>query len=181
MWTWKRIAKQEWPSYFTLTNGTAVVFCFEDTFPLFTSHLALRLACLFASMWACFSARTDPSPVVFAFLLLIYWLLRSERCHFLSVAPHSFAAHRDHLQLVQTLPFPFSRSLPRPPCPLYFFSISCSVCLLSSSLFYLLLWLLFAVFPPQFSSFLSLPSLPPFCSLALSQWKAENTQGSWCN
>lgn len=94
--------------------------CFEDKFPLFTSHFALRLECLFASMWACFSARTDPSPVVFAFLLLIYWLLWSERCHFLSVTPHSFAAHRDHLQLFQTLPFPFSLSFSASLPPLFF-------------------------------------------------------------
>lgn len=107
-------------------NGTAVVCVLEINSPLFTSHLALRLACLFASMWACFSARTDPSPVVFAFLLLIYRLLRSERCHFLSVAPHSFAAHRDHLRLSRTLPFPFSLSLfgSRPPCPPLFFHLS---------------------------------------------------------
>lgn len=70
-------------------------------------------------------------------------------------------------------------------------SLSVSLPLLHT---YLRLWLLFSIllgspstlslltFFPRFPSLSFSPlSLSLSCSLALSQWKAENTQGSWCN
>ncbi len=134
-------------------NGNCSRFCFEYKFPLFISHLALRLACLFASMWACFSARTDPSPVAFAFLLLIYWLLRSERCHFLSVRP----THRLQPTAIifnSSIRVLLVHALPAP-------SVFPSLAALLLANFISSCDSLCAAFPPQFSSFSLLTFFSP--------------------